>query len=191
MSFCAFYERINWLIDWLIEVCNYVPVWSWCYAMAHLCLLCKLFADLINSAKNPACYLFLQATITHSRLISTYQELTKHCGPLAPTDRSYRSWQQVVVADHWCCATAIRVRLYSFRFSLHPVVIWMRIELSSDDNTSTSFSQRLLWPTYVIGQAIIFLPCGFYLLLSSICFPRLISAAADWMSTILPHTVWP
>jgi len=22
-------------------------------------------------------------------------------------------------------------------------------------------------------------------------FPRLISAAADWMSTILPHMVWP
>jgi len=41
---------------------------------------------------------------------------------------------------------------------------------------------------YVIGQAIIFLPCGYYL---SIFFPRLISAAADWMSTILPHMVWP
>jgi len=40
-----------------------------------------------------------------------------------------------------------------------------------------------------MGQAIIFLPCGFYL--SSSFFPRLISAAADWMSTILPHMVWP
>jgi len=29
----------------------------------------------------------------------------------------------------------------------------------------------------------------FYLL--SIIIPRLISAAADWMSTILPHMVWP
>jgi len=38
---------------------------------------------------------------------------------------------------------------------------------------------------------VMFLPCGFFfqLLLSS--FPRLISAVADWMSTILPHTVWP
>jgi len=25
--------------------------------------------------------------------------LTKHCGPLAPTDRSYRAWQQAAVAD--------------------------------------------------------------------------------------------
>jgi len=70
----------------------------------------------------------------------------------------------------------------------------------------------LLWPPYEIGQAIIFLPCGFYVLsihlffiadadiiflpcsfyiLSSFFIPRLISAAADWMSTILPHIVWP
>jgi len=39
---------------------------------------------------------------------------------------------------------------------------------------------------------IIFLPCDFYLLLSSsFFFPCLISAVGDWMSTILPHMVWP
>jgi len=49
----------------------------------------------------------------------------------------------------------------------------------------SSFSS--LWPPYVIGQAIIFLSCGFfYLLLSIFFFPRLISAVADWMSNILP-----
>jgi len=32
---------------------------------------------------------------------------------------------------------------------------------------------------------------SFVLLLSVIFFPRLISAAADWMPTILPHMVWP
>jgi len=43
--------------------------------------------------------------------------------------------------------------------------------------------------------AIIFLPCDFFL--SSIFFylsffiPRLISAATDWMSTILIHMAWP
>jgi len=47
----------------------------------------------------------------------------------------------------------------------------------------------LLWSPYVIGQTIIFLPCDFYLL--SFFFPRLISAVGDWMSTILPHMVWP
>jgi len=30
-----------------------------------------------------------------------------------------------------------------------------------------------------------------WLLLSSFFIPRLISAAADWMSAILPHIVWP
>jgi len=45
--------------------------------------------------------------------------------------------------------------------------------------------------------AIIFLPCGFFYLLLSfflsfyLFFPRLISAIADWMSTILLHVVWP
>jgi len=32
---------------------------------------------------------------------------------------------------------------------------------------------------------------SFVLLLLSSFFPRLISAAADWMSAILPHIVWP
>ena len=43
------------------------------------------------------------------------------------------------------------------------------------------------------GQAIIFLPCGFFYLHLLLSFPRLISAVADWMSTILLHnvTVWP
>jgi len=37
------------------------------------------------------------------------------------------------------------------------------------------------------------LPCGFFylLLLSCIFFPCLISAVGDWISTILPHMVWP
>ena len=46
-----------------------------------------------------------------------------------------------------------------------------------------------LWSPYGIGQTIIFLPCGFFYLLS--VFPRLISAVADWMSAVLPHMVWP
>jgi len=47
-----------------------------------------------------------------------------------------------------------------------------------------------LWSPYVIGQTIIFLPCGFFFLLF-LFFTRLISAAVDWMYTILPHMVWP
>jgi len=39
-------------------------------------------------------------------------------------------------------------------------------------------------PPYVIGGAIIFCP------VVTIFFPRLISAAGDWMSTVLLHMVW-
>ena len=53
---------------------------------------------------------------------------------------------------------------------------------------------HLVMPAYSNGQAIIFCPGGFYLLLScflSSFFPHLISAVGDWMSTILPHMMWP
>ena len=40
------------------------------------------------------------------------------------------------------------------------------------------------------GGAIIFLPCDFYLSIFFF-FPRLISAAVDWMSAILLHMAWP
>jgi len=40
----------------------------------------------------------------------------------------------------------------------------------------------------IIGQTIIFLPCGFF---PSMFFPRLISVATEWMSTILLHMAWP
>jgi len=47
-----------------------------------------------------------------------------------------------------------------------------------------------LWSPYVIGQTIYIFMLWFVLLLLSF-FPRLISAAADWMSAVLPHMVWP
>jgi len=63
----------------------------------------------------------------------------------------------------------------------------------------------LLWPPYVIVQAIIILLCGFFflspkcpynvlnfgLLAAEIVSLRLISAVGDWMSTTLLHMVWP
>ena len=48
-----------------------------------------------------------------------------------------------------------------------------------------------LWSPYVIGQTIIFSCCRLFFFLFFLFFPRLISAAADWMSAILPHMVWP
>ena len=54
------------------------------------------------------------------------------------------------------------------------------------------FTEVLLWPPYVTGQALYFCPVvSIFFLLFLLFFPRLISTAADWMSTILPHMVWP
>jgi len=50
-------------------------------------------------------------------------------------------------------------------------------------------TKHCLWPPCVADADIIFLPCSLFYLLSF--FHRLISAVADWMSTILPHMVWP
>jgi len=49
-----------------------------------------------------------------------------------------------------------------------------------------------LWSPYVIGQTIYIFMLWFVLSSFFLFFiPRLISAAAGWMSAILPHMVWP
>jgi len=64
--------------------------------------------------------------------------------------------------------------------------------------TSVSPDPQGLYKCFIIIMAALcnraghyILHCDFFLLLLSIFFPRLISAAADWISTILPHMVWP
>ena len=97
----------------------------------------------------------------------------------------------------------IRINSIVFRYAL---LLYMYL---CNGNAKTTF----LWPPYGIGQAIIFSSYGFFLLsygrpacsrcgqytfaqwflfLSSF-FPRLISAVAEWMSTIHldVHMVWP
>jgi len=46
-----------------------------------------------------------------------------------------------------------------------------------------------LWPPCIADADIIFLSCGFFFYLLLSFFPRLFSAVADWMTTILPHMV--
>ena len=51
----------------------------------------------------------------------------------------------------------------------------------------SNYYDDLLWSPYGIGQTIIFSSCRLFFFL--LFFPRLISAFADWTSTILPHMV--
>jgi len=52
------------------------------------------------------------------------------------------------------------------------------------------FGRLLAWYTiYTFSVALA--PWRNFILLSFFFFPRLISAVADWISTILPHMVWP
>jgi len=60
--------------------------------------------------------------------------------------------------------------------------VWHRCSFISN------YFDHLLWLPYVIGQAFIFLSCGFFFLFC--LFPPVFSAVADWMSTILSHMVW-
>jgi len=62
------------------------------------------------------------------------------------------------------------------------------VKIAADDHDACR-SYAVLRALSNYGRAIIFSPCGFFLLSSF--FPRLISAAADWMFTILRHMVWP
>ena len=87
--------------------------------------------------------------------------------------------------DHWWWS------LLSGVDSLPPTVY---CQLATIVACTTTFCLQIhyfyLWSPYGIGRPYIFSCCGlfFFLLLF---FPRLISAAADWMSAILPHIVWP
>jgi len=71
--------------------------------------------------------------------------------------------------------------------TVHNFVIDLMADNRVHSHTKLCFDLLLVMVAlYVIGQTIIFLPCDFFLF-----FPRLISAAVDWMSTILCHMVWP
>jgi len=59
-----------------------------------------------------------------------------------------------------------------------PCLFWPRLLISAT-------AELLLSPPRVADADIKFLPCGF--LFYYLFFPRLISAVADWMSTILLH----
>jgi len=60
-----------------------------------------------------------------------------------------------------------------------------------DGEIEDSWCKNYLWSPYGIGRPYIFSCCGLFFFFFLFFIPRLISAAADWMSAIPPHMVWP
>ena len=89
----------------------------------------------------------------------------------------------------------LRFLINDFTFSFLQIQVLPKLLLWSPygiGQTIIFSSCAFLWSPYGIGQTIIFSCCGlFFLLLLLLFFPRLISAATDWMSTILLHMAWP
>jgi len=90
-------------------------------------------------------------------------------------------WQTWLTQSMWVTDSRMLCSLPRF-CEMHPVDRFVSEGWFSSDQVI------FLWSPYGIRQTIIFSSCGFFL---SSFFPRLISAAAHWMSTILPHMVWP
>jgi len=93
---------------------------------------------------------------------------------------------QPIYIIFWHTSTAFRF-LYLFLTTASLVVMATLWNSAGHYIFACGFFLSSIWPPYVIGQAIIFLPSGFFFVF--LFFPCLISAVADWMSAILPHMV--
>ena len=110
----------------------------------------------------------------------------------------FASWRIILASKLFTNQTSRRI---SYWFTLNEArnTITTAVDTCSDYLWSTYGIGRpyifscCLWSPYGIGRPYIFSCCGlfFFLLSFFLFFPRLISAAADWMSAILPHVVWP
>ena len=138
-------------------------------------------------------YLNLQCAIwslRYSLLITAYMHCCLHtsttildlqlgrghnCNVLRPNLRKQSLYCKLFALKFLWCVFFMHCKKLHTRFVL--VVLYFV--------SSIVFCAFYLWSPYVIGQTIIFSSCGFFF------FPRLISAVEDWMSTILPHMVWP
>jgi len=67
----------------------------------------------------------------------------------------------------------------------------MQLATKQAGHSSNHRKLHLIMAAHSNGQVITFYSSDFYLLSSFFFFPRLISAVGDWMSTILPHMMWP
>jgi len=113
-----------------------------------------------------------------ARLLSMVDEARKLMVPLEFANADERVFTLAQYANSDCCCFWLCIDLKCF-LVVHLVVFCLTLSL--------------LWPPYVIGGPLYFCPVVLSIYLLSVFFfiPRLISAATDWMSTILLHMAWP
>jgi len=94
--------------------------------------------------------------------------------------------------NHWRSADLPAAQRLLRNFRSLPPPPWLRRRDSTRVTIARSASVRLVMAVLWNRTGHYIFVLWFFLLhLSSISFPRLISAVADWMSIILPHMVWP
>jgi len=88
--------------------------------------------------------------------------------------------------------------LYIWFPSSRVMIVWQETSRRLSQHTpvlrSTSLNQLMFFMVALCNRADHYIFMLWFVLSSSsffLFFPRLISAAADWMSAILPHMVWP
>ena len=158
---------------------------NFCLNKSHVLQINSLFkrafkCEYVKSVYNLEHFLQDYDDILFSK--ETHENHTMHY--LLPSSKStcYNLWS----LGHGLLASRVRSELHKKTFIINGVLLWSLYEKGQ-----TIIFWRcgffFLWSPYVIGRPYIFSSCNFYLLF----FLRLISAAADWMSTILLHMVWP
>ena len=155
------------------------------------CEICTLFPLVVNSSFifcHPVCSALADNC---SRGRHTGTDWANRCANQTQEVHASRTRSAVYSLQH-------RVRQRSDYRCLLQTHCWLRTVKKLCCNNQQSFlpacpcwQQLASWWLPCIADAdIIFSSCCFFYLSSSF-FPRLISAVADWMSTILPHMVWP
>ena len=143
------------------------------------------------SKKSAPVSIIITFHIRHSRG-KMYSVVTVVCVSDCPLTHSHTTrWTRLrfggMVGGAQC---RIDVHYWTDLQSLHGLCCYDNIAPNAKCQWVLVLALCLVMVTLCNTADIIFLPCGFFL--SSIFFfRRLISAVGDWMSTILPHMVWP
>ena len=172
--------------------------WHWWAVTASTACLARLGAlqslidDAVDQWATRLC-MYLMKFMFHTTLDAVGNILWEHYTRRpASADRTARRQFQATgqPVSRTQASDALTSRLPRYHLSRRPWFPVNRFKFWQSDSIRAIFMAALC-----NRGAIIFLPCSFFLSSSIffffLFFPRLISAAAGWMSTILWHMVWP